>query len=853
MNIINQSEYDSRVTESHRGKLSDRVPPFFSIFEIVNHYFAMRQLALIFFCLFLISFRALPQDNKLFKQTFIDAEYAFIIEEYEEALHHYNELLKMDPENANLHFLTGACYLSLYGEKQKAIPHLEIAIQSMTTGYREGSYKERNAPRESFFALARAYHIQRDFERAIENYQKYRNIMFKKHFAEVEYVNKQIKSCELARSMIQKPLDIQFLNMGDQVNQFACNYNPVVSIDDSTLVFMTDQPAKRTIMIIHRTMEGWTDPRPINGEIGSEGDCYPTCMSFDGKELFLVKKNYDESDIFVSYRKGERWTRMVRLNDHINTDYYETHAFITNNGKALYFTSDRPGGQGAMDIWVSETTTQGDWGPPRNLGPKINSHYNEETPFLTENSKKLYFSSQGHATMGGYDIFIAEKIPSLQLGPGGVLSENTSGEQPLDRWSFPQNAGYPISTTDDDLFYVPRRNGQRGYYSIIIDSISSVRSIYTMIPKVAEQVQIAAIKQVADMETEKEMELEELRTTGQEPEKDTVSMMEETETEAVAETTSMMIDTVSMTTDPDIYFVLNSILFDFESFTLNEAASEEADRILEAMQSNLEIELELTGHTDEIGADEYNLRLSERRAQSVADYLTSRGISEERIRVMASGETEPIAINKYEDGTDSPGGRRLNRHVSLKFENLQDEKIKVAELFVPDHLRSKKDQSFSVLLINSDQMLDTIPDEVAGERTALIITDSAFLYTAGNFQKKTDALIYLNEVVDLGYPDAGMLEKRDLEQLIAQLSAEGIMVEASFTIQIMALKNPVSVDFFQPLEGVLMYAGRDGLHRYVYGEFDGIDLALDMLPILKDMGYHDAFIMSVLRYRKLQE
>ncbi len=150
-------------------------------------------------------------------------------------------------------------------------------------------------------------------------------------------------------------------------------------------------------------------------------------------------------------------------------------------------------------------------------------------------------------------------------------------------------------------------------------------------------------------------------------------------------------------------------------------------------------------------------------------------------------------------------------------------------------------------------MIDTIPDEVAGERTALIITDSAFLYTAGNFQKKTDALIYLNEVVDLGYPDAGMMEKRDLEQLIAQLSEEGIIAEASFTIQIMALKKPVKVNFFRPLEGVLMYAGRDGLHRYVYGEYDGIDLALDMLPTLKDMGYHDAFIMSILRYRRLQE
>ncbi len=795
----------------------------------------MRQLAFIFLALILTTCRFFPQDKKLFKQTFVDAEYAFITEEYAAALNDYIELLKMDPENANLHFLTGACYLSIYGEKDKAIPHLEKAIQSMTAGYREGSYKERNAPRESLFALARAYHIRHEFNLAIEHYQKYRNIMFKRHFAEVEYVNKQIKSCELAMSMIQQPLDIQFLRLSDEVNRFPTNYNPVISMDDSTLIYMTDQPENRTIMISRRKADGWTEPRYINEELGSDGDCYPNCLSFDGKELFLAKRDHMGSDIYVSYRKGDRWTRMVRLNDHINTDYFETHAFISNNGKSLFFTSDRPGGQGALDIWVSETTTQGDWGAPRNLGSKINSHYNEETPFLTENGKKIYFSSQGHATMGGFDIFVAEKLPSLQLDAGGVLSEDVSnGEMPVARWSFPQNAGYPISTADDDLFYVPRKNGMRGYYAIIIDSVSSYRSIYTMRTKTADEFQIAAIQQGA----ETKIEPGGLKTTSLETPEDT---------------TGAVLYNVPGTVDPDIYYVLNSIMFDFDSHNLTDAAAEEADRIFTTMQKNPEIKLELSGHTDEVGADEYNLRLSERRAQSVADYLIGQGISDERIRVTAAGETEPIAINRYEDGTDSPEGRRLNRHVSLKFENLQDEKIRVADIFVPSHLRSKKDQSFSVLLINSDHMIDTIPDEVAGEQTALIITDSAFLYTAGNFQQKTDALIYLNEVIDKGYPDAGMLEKRDLEQLIAQLSEEDIMVEASFTIQIMALKNPVEVDYFTPLEGVIRYAGHDGLHRYVYGEYDGIDVAMNMLPTLKEMGYYDAFIMSVLRYRRLQE
>jgi outer membrane protein OmpA-like peptidoglycan-associated protein len=366
--------------------------------------------------------------------------------------------------------------------------------------------------------------------------------------------------------------------------------------------------------------------------------------------------------------------------------------------------------------------------------------------------------------------------------------------------------------------------------------MSSTRNIYTMLPRQVEEVRISAIQQ--GTETKIEPLGDELKTTSQ---------------ETIEDTTGVMPVEVSGTADPDMYFVLNSIMFDFDSYALTESAGREADRILEAMQKNPEIKLELIGHADAVGATEYNLQLSERRAQSVADYLTVSGISKDRIRVRAAGETEPIALNKYEDGTDSPEGRRLNRHVCLKLENLTDEKVRVEEIFVPSHLRSKRDKSFSVLLINSDQLIDTIPDEVEGERVALIITDSAFLYTAGNFRQKTDALIYLNEVVDKGYPDAGMLEKRDLEQLIAQLSEEGITVEASFTIQIMALKNPVEVDYFLPLEGIIRYAGRDGLHRYVYGEYDGIDTALDILPTLKDMGYHDAFIMSVLRYRRLQE
>ncbi len=146
----------------------------------------MRQVAYICLILLLILPEAFSQDKKLFKKTFLEAEYFFMTDEYQEALYLYRELLKTDPENANLHFLSGACYLSIYGEKKKAIPHLEKAVLDMSTAYREGSYKERSAPREALSALDRIYHINEEFDRAIEEYEKDRGIMIKRYFADIE-------------------------------------------------------------------------------------------------------------------------------------------------------------------------------------------------------------------------------------------------------------------------------------------------------------------------------------------------------------------------------------------------------------------------------------------------------------------------------------------------------------------------------------------------------------------------------------------------------------------------------------------------------------------------------------------
>ena len=168
------------------------------------------------------------QDKKTFKNLFLEAEYFFYRGDFSEARFIYAELLKESPGNANLEFLIGACYLSINGEKLKSIPYLEVAVGSISAGYREGSYKEKNAPRESLFALARAYHIANQFDKASEYYLKYRNVMKMKDPAEIDFTLKQIESCRLAEKMITRPVTAIREELPPVINSFKACYNPVL-------------------------------------------------------------------------------------------------------------------------------------------------------------------------------------------------------------------------------------------------------------------------------------------------------------------------------------------------------------------------------------------------------------------------------------------------------------------------------------------------------------------------------------------------------------------------------------------------------------------------------------------------
>ncbi|MBN2863449.1 MAG: PD40 domain-containing protein, partial [Bacteroidales bacterium] len=188
----------------------------------------------------------------------------------------------------------------------------------------------------------------------------------------------------------------------------------------------------------------WSSPVNLNELLKVDRDIYPTSISKDGRTLYIYNAQDYDGNIFSTVFENGAWSPILKLNDNINTKYWESHAAISHDNKKLYFTSNRKGTYGGLDIFVSVRDTSGDWGPAVNLGPVINTPYNEDTPFLSEDDRTLFFSSRGHLNMGGYDIFYT------------TLQEN--GE-----WSVPRNLGYPLNTTDDDLFFKPVKNGHAGY------------------------------------------------------------------------------------------------------------------------------------------------------------------------------------------------------------------------------------------------------------------------------------------------------------------------------------------------------------------------------------------------------
>jgi outer membrane protein OmpA-like peptidoglycan-associated protein/tetratricopeptide (TPR) repeat protein len=681
------------------------------------------------------------------KETFDDAEYFIAQEDYNEALSSYLKLYKRGyKENANINYRIGICYLNSSSEKDKAIPYLEKAVKKVSEKYSEGSIKEVNAPFDAYLFLGNAYRINMQLDKSVETYKKYLTIAQKRNDKEDE-INKswaltEIEACKRAKTAMAKPGHLKITPLGKPVNTNTANYNPVITPDENYLVFVTHQRFYDAVMVSKKVNGVWENPENITPEIQSDGDQFPCFISRDGKTLLLNKQNNFNSDIYISHFEGNKWVPSKPLNKFINTKYWESSASITDDGKKLYFTSNRPLGHGGNDIYVSELTNINDWDEPSNLGKIINTQFNEESPFISGDGKTLYFASQGHENIGGYDIFYA------------TLDDKG-------KWSKPINMGYPVNSTDDDLSFVPVQDGVFAYQSRIIASgegdLDIVRLeifsdkhpfIYgikgnlsvlfkdekpeTFLAEIIDPIsgnkldsvrplpegdfnfaQKAGTYQVnfksanftatsknftipADYEPDNYLLTSELLGVSVKYDAYQVLKPNETVTEAVKSISEKQvagqikkeIKTVAKpsTNSP---VVLHNILFTFDESKLTKIAEKDIALLAGTMNDNPSLVIEISGYTDALGSDKYNQRLAEKRARIVKDKLIEAGIASIRIKTKGKGKQDYIALNTNFNGTDNPEGRSYNRRVEFRIVACDNKNVSVEPVKVPDNLKRK--------------------------------------------------------------------------------------------------------------------------------------------------------------------
>jgi len=334
----------------------------------------------------------------------------------------------------------------MHGNKTAAIPFLETALEKVSLRHKEGVYLETKAPIETYLYLGKAYRITNELDKAFEAFLEYKYALKKKK-GDLALVNKELEAIQNAKRQMSNPIKFRKENLGKRINTSFPNVNAVVSGDENTIVYVSKLKFYHGVFMATKENGKWGVPQNITAELLADGEIQTVYISQNGKHLLLARNDNDDYNIYEStYNEQQNsWSQMSKLDRNVNSRYWETHACISPDGNTIFFSSNRPGGFGGLDIYYSQRNEKGEWGNPVNLGKSINTNFDETCPYITENGIELYFSSQGHNTMGGFDIFHSY-----------VISDN---------FSNPQNIGYPINSTDDDVFFVPFKNGMNAFYS----------------------------------------------------------------------------------------------------------------------------------------------------------------------------------------------------------------------------------------------------------------------------------------------------------------------------------------------------------------------------------------------------
>jgi hypothetical protein len=389
---------------------------------------------------------AFGQEDGLTKVTPEGASGKMKVGNYEDALSDYLQLLNEDPRSESYNYNVGVCYLNNNTNKAKAVPYLEIVTR-----------KEKHDPNAEYL-LGRAYQYANRFDDATTAFKKFKAEAKGTVFNLVD-ADLQIQHCINAKELMKFPVDVKFQNLGSNINSEYNDYYPFVTSNESFIIYNTKRPEKNAgkmengnynnSIYISRVVSGeYMKASPIGAPINAgNAGTEVIGLSENGDNILLfTPEGLGKGNIFISKLDGQGvYSKPEKLDAKINSGGDEIAASISSDGNTLYFASSRKGGVGGTDIYICKKLSNKKWSEPMNAGKDINTPYDEDFPNISPDGKILYFSSKGHTSMGGYDIF------------------KSNFDETANTYTSPKNLGYPINTTDDDMNFRISKNGKYGY------------------------------------------------------------------------------------------------------------------------------------------------------------------------------------------------------------------------------------------------------------------------------------------------------------------------------------------------------------------------------------------------------
>ncbi|MGM0497714.1 MAG: OmpA family protein [Bacteroidota bacterium] len=626
---------------------------------------------------------------------------------FDKALEHYKDAYKYNPDNAALNYKMGVCYLSLR-ENKEAVKSFNKALSL-----------DEEVAIDIFYLLARAYHLDYQFENAIKNYQR---CLEKDIIEELDKtsdeINVFIRQCDNAQDLMQDPVRVNISNLGENINSEYDDYGSIIHPNDSILYFTSrrkneenderwlgDNKFYSNIYRSYKKDGEWGKAELVPKRLRSDDNDAIVEITENPERIYIYKGDKDNGDIYYYEKKRGKWRGPKNFTNTVNTNSKESAMCFSNDERTLYYVSaweDQT--LGKKDIFATKKNSKGKWQTPSNLGGLVNSWLNEEGVYINERGTRMYFSSEGKNSMGGYDIFYSDR--------------DADGN-----WQEPVNIGYPVNTPYDDLlFRLVDESGKKAYFTSIRDDTHGRKDIYeviflgeekdyflmedsaqlawdiqpdsSIIDKTPEKLAIdttlylvgdirdstnnEGIKgkiQVVDNEENKVISTYLSDTLGNY----TVKLPEKKKygVEVTAKDYLFFSDIIDLnkmeikndSIHKDFYLdkvevgkkmVLENIYFETGKSKLKKESYEELERVVELLEENPSIKLEISGHTDNVGSYVANKKLSKARAKSVVDYLTSKEISESRLKYEGYSFTKPIETN------DTPEGRQKNRRVEFE-------------------------------------------------------------------------------------------------------------------------------------------------------------------------------------------